>query len=135
MKIVLDANVLVKWYVAEAEMADEAEYLTDERFKIQAPDLIIAEFGNILWKKHRRGELSREQVKKIIKESGLENELTLYSNEPLLEKAVEFAMETGQTVYDCLYLALAMTLDIPLVTADRRFFNGIVTTRYAGHLI
>lgn len=135
MNVVVDASVLVKWYVVEEDFEPEAEYLADERFVLHAPELIIPEIGNILWKKHRRGELNALDINKIITESGLENELTLHSHEPLFESSVKGAIETGQTVYDWMYLSLALALSTTFVTADRRFLNAIKTTRYADHLL
>jgi predicted nucleic acid-binding protein len=43
----------------------------------------------------------------------------------LREKAFEIALETGSSIYDCLYLALAEALDSNMVTADRRFFLAL----------
>lgn len=134
MRIVIDASVLVKWYVAEPDLAEEAQFLTDERFDLHAPELIIPEIGNILWKKYRHGQLTKTQVLTIVGRSCMEEELTLHSHETLFESSVQLAMETGQTVYDWMYLALALALDVPFVTADQRFSNALKPTQYGGHI-
>jgi predicted nucleic acid-binding protein len=38
-------------------------------------------------------------------------------------------------VYDCLYLALAVQLGGPMVTADDRLVNALAGTLWAGHII
>lgn len=56
--LVIDASIAVKW-VVEEEGTIEALALRGAA-KLIAPDLLIAECANILWKKVRRGELLPE---------------------------------------------------------------------------
>ena len=58
---VVDASVAVKWYVPE-EHSEIALLLLDDTFSRIVPRLFFSEFGNILWKKFTRGEISREDV-------------------------------------------------------------------------
>jgi hypothetical protein len=51
--------------------------------------------------------------------------LEVHSAELLLESAWVIARETGLTVYDSLYVALAVAQTAPLVTADRRLFEAL----------
>jgi predicted nucleic acid-binding protein len=51
--------------------------------------------------------------------------LEVHSAEPLLESAWDIARETGLTVCDSLYVALAVAQTAPLVTADRRLFEAL----------
>jgi predicted nucleic acid-binding protein len=44
-----------------------------------------------------------------------------FANWPRLPAALDLAVALDQTVYDCLYLALAETRNSIMVTADRRF--------------
>jgi predicted nucleic acid-binding protein len=53
----------------------------------------------------------------------------------LLEPALEIALDTGRSVYDSCYLALAMLTESPLVTADQRFFKALRQTDYAPYLV
>ena len=53
---VIDASVAVKWFVPEVH-SEHALRLLRKKFALLAPELIQAEFGNILWKKCRAGEL------------------------------------------------------------------------------
>ena len=56
MIVVVDASIAIKWYVDEVHTSD-AEQLIDGRFELHAPELILSEFGNILWKKCRNDDL------------------------------------------------------------------------------
>lgn len=123
---VVDASVAVKWYVPEI-YSDEATRLLNNEGELNAPDLLLPEFGNILWKKFIRKELSDSEIIPIVR--ALQTvPLRIHSSRELLEGAVEIATCTTRTVYDCLYLALAVSLDQPLVTADDRLFNALQST-------
>ena len=59
-RFVVDASVAIKWWVPEVHSADALRYL-DPDIGREAPDLLLAEAGNILWKKVNRGELTRRR--------------------------------------------------------------------------
>ncbi|MHC5034678.1 MAG: type II toxin-antitoxin system VapC family toxin [Planctomycetota bacterium] len=120
---VVDSSVAVKWYVPETN-SDAAAALLNESNELVAPDLLPAEFGNALWKKCRRGELTESEVRRIV--GALPTvPLQIYSSLTLLEAAVEIALQTARTVYDCLYVALAVAMNATLVTADASLLDGL----------
>lgn len=55
-KIVVDSSVIIKWFVGEP-LSEEAwrvlEGYQSGTLTLVAPDLLAAEIGNIVWKKHR----------------------------------------------------------------------------------
>jgi predicted nucleic acid-binding protein len=53
---------------------------------------------------------------------------------PLISRAFDLACETNRTMYDSLYLALAIQLDGRMATADQRLANAIATTPYAARI-
>lgn len=132
---VIDSSVAVKWYVPETH-SDSAAVLLEEGNELVAPDLLPAEFGNALWKKCRRGELSETEVRSIVR-AFQAVPLQIHSSLTLLEGAVEIALQTAHAVYDCLYVALAVALDGTLVTADARLLEGLgksMLARYTKHV-
>jgi predicted nucleic acid-binding protein len=129
---VVDSSVAVKWYVPETH-SDSAALILDEGNELHAPDLLPAEFGNALWKKSRRGELSGSEVRSIV-EAFPAVPLQMYSSLRLLEAAIEIALQTARTVYDCLYVALAVALNSTLVTADARLLEGLRGSRLAPYI-
>ena len=114
--LVVDASVALKWLVEEEGFL-EAGTLPER--PLAAPDLLAAEVGNVLWKKARRGELSREEAATAARRLATAG-VALHPTMPLLAAAVEIGVDLGHPVYDCLYLALARELGTQVVTDDRR---------------
>jgi len=48
--------------------------------------------------------------------------------------ALELAIVLDRTVYDCLYLALAVAQDVAVVTADRKFYAEVIESSLADHV-
>ena len=130
---VVDASVAMKWFVEE-EHAEAARGLLAEEYELLAPDLWWPECGNILWKKVQREELTAEEARLV--RSGLEQQpIRHFPSDLLIEPALEIALDTGRTVYDSCYVALALLTDCPLVTADRRLFRALQATDYTAYLL
>ncbi|WP_037080949.1 type II toxin-antitoxin system VapC family toxin [Neorhizobium vignae] len=112
---VVDASVVIKWVVQE-EGTPEALSLLQANTLV-APELILTECANILWKKSRRGELSAAEAHfaaRLIEGSVLQLREML----PSFTSSVELAIKLDHPAYDCIYLALALKEDIRFVTAD-----------------
>jgi predicted nucleic acid-binding protein len=130
---IVDASVAVKWYVPEIH-SKAAEKLLSGNHDLHAPDLILPEFGNIIWKKIRRAEITNSKGRQII-EAFQQVPLQRHSSELLLEPAFEIADMLVQTVYDSTYLALAIALNCWMVTADEKFYEAISQSPLGGHIL
>jgi predicted nucleic acid-binding protein len=126
--IVVDARVAAKWFLPEPDAA-AALRLLDGRHRLAAPDLIHAEFGNIVWKLHARGTLDTEEASDMI-EHFLSMPLEIHDSTYLLAPALQIAIATKRTVYDSLYLALAVELGGTVITADERWVNALETSPF-----
>jgi predicted nucleic acid-binding protein len=125
-KRVVDASVAVKWLVEEP-LSDQALGVLGGSDELVAPDLFLAEIGNILWKKVRAGLLTPAMATERftnLKEMGV----TLVPGSGLSDRALALALETGRTMYDALYLALAEAEDCQFITADERLVNALSST-------
>ena len=127
---VVDTSVAVKWYASEPDSEIAALMLGRP---LAAPDLIRAEVCNALWKKVRKGELTPTQARAALPQ--LARSVTLLPSEALAESALDLALELGHPIYDCIFLALAQTLDFPLITADKRLWTQTRRTVFSDRVI
>jgi len=116
--LVVDASVAAQWLVPDNNTAEALQILQLVPFLI-APELLLAEVANTLWKRVQRGELSRTEGEALIT-AFLTIPVDIYPHIPLLPLAWNIATATGITIYDSLYVALANTKQAPLITADKR---------------
>ena len=133
MIVVVDASVMIKWYVPEIHDV-EAELLLGGQFELNSPELAMPEFGNIVWKKQRSGKLSNDEAIAIT-DAFLSHDITIHPHKSFLRAAINGANETGQTVYDWTYLSLAISLSCPFITADYKFYNAVTTTPFKTHVV
>jgi len=122
LSYVVDASVALKWIVPEA-LSDNADRLLDSDQELLAPDLLLVEAANALWKKMARRELAVREAKRaftLLLDSGL----VVRPTAPLLPRAMHLAQSIKHSVYDCVYLALGEQERAPVVTADARFFRN-----------
>ena len=120
---VIDSSVAIKWVIDE-EGTEAANRLRWSGTAFHAPDLIVPEAGNILWKKIRRDELTRVEAElacRILRFAKIE----IHAMGPWASLALQMAADLDHPVYDTTYLALARALDMPMVTADRRLVNKV----------
>lgn len=122
MKLVIDSSVALKWFVDEP--GRDAAVALDENGVFFAPDLLLAEVTNALWRKVRAGEVSALQVERAIEEIE-----ALISLRPITAEmsgvAFRIAQELEHSVYDCLFLACAEAEGASLVTVDETFLAKI----------
>jgi len=119
--IVIDASIALKWVVAEAD-SDAALALRSEG--VTAPELLIAECANALWKKVRRKELTVQEASlaaRLLQRADIE----LEPMRDLIEPATRMAVTLDHPAYDCLYLALAEAREGEFVTADEAFCRKV----------
>ena len=132
-KVVIDASVVVKWYVPEAA-SDRAARVLTSNYEFVAPDLLLSEFGNVLWKKTRRQELPAVDASEILIQFIAAGQITYVSILSLVQSAFEIAVRYNHPIYDSMYLAVAVAQDCRLVTADERLLRAFRDTPFE-HLI
>lgn len=125
--VVVDSSVAIKWFVVEPYSV-EAHYILEEyqagTLTLLAPDLLYAEVGNIVWKKHRSQNLATEDAEEVLAAFRLVT-FMVTSCAALLEEAYRLAMTHQRTVYDAMYLALSLRENCRWVTADERIVNAL----------
>jgi predicted nucleic acid-binding protein len=120
--MIVDANIVVKWFVPEDDSdAALALRLQGELF---APDVMLIEYRNALLNKVRRRAISPDQARRAEREID-DVGITIVPSVPLLGEAFRLALDLGEPIYDCIYLAAAIASDRVLVTADERFATKV----------
>ncbi|HET8866145.1 MAG TPA: type II toxin-antitoxin system VapC family toxin [Gracilimonas sp.] len=132
MSIVLDASIAAKWIFLE-EDSDKAELLLKDHSSFLVPDLFYLEMDSIIGKKVRRRELEasdahrkRTQVQRIAAD-------VIY-HQTLAKLAFDISISLPVTMYDALYLALAMDNQTIMWTADDRLVRGLSNTILSEHV-
>jgi predicted nucleic acid-binding protein len=130
VNLIIDASVLIKFFVPEV-LSSKAEQLLarveDGSVRLFAPDLIYAEAGNTLWKKHRLKELSRSEIDKIT-DLIISIPLKVELSKALFPLAIDIAIAYQVTVYDALYLSMAKVYETQMLTADKKLFDMTART-------
>jgi predicted nucleic acid-binding protein len=127
---VVDASVAAKWFLPSKDESLSAEAFVllqgysrgESRFVV--PDLFWAELGNLLWKAVRRGRFQKRWAETALV-SVHELKLATVPSQTLLDRAFQIATRFDRTVYDALYVALAVQSQAQLITADERLANSL----------
>lgn len=131
-RLVIDASVLVKLFISE-DGSREAAAAVKKADTLLAPDLLWAETGNILWKYVRRDDVAAADASQILAEM-MQVPIQITATRELIEPALEIAIETDRTVYDCLYLVLAARSKCVLLTANERLENALAGTAWGKYV-
>jgi predicted nucleic acid-binding protein len=128
VEYVIDASVAVKWFIPEPQ-SDRAEGLLRDflrqRIFLTAPDVLVAEVGNTLWKRSaRRGEIPIWQAKQSYVDF-LRLKIPLQSSAEIAEKAFNLAAHENHPLYDAIYIVLAFERGCQFITADRILINRL----------
>lgn len=127
---VIDTSVLIKFVIPE-EYTDIVRHIVSlhEASEIQlvAPDFLLVECANVLWKSALRTGESFEGVMSALDELR-EIKVRLAPQDDLLEDALRLALNMEITVYDALYCALAQSENAEIITEDRRLRNALDQT-------
>ena len=128
-KLVIDSSVAIKWFVPEP-YSGEAQLILNQfqngTLDLLAPDLIYAEIGSIIWKKHRAQGLPANAAETILQQFRA-IPFMITPSAALLDSAYRLAVMHQRTVYDSLYLALSLREGCDFVTADERLVNALAS--------
>jgi predicted nucleic acid-binding protein len=125
---VVDASVVLKWFLREADSAAAdlllEKFLNDE-VELLAPDLMLVEAASALWKRAMiRKDLSTDEATLIYRDL-LTLPLSLIASGIVADAALQVALKHNHSIYDALYCALAIERRCDFVTADRALANKL----------
>ena len=116
MTLVVDASVVVAALVDDGEVGRWAEAALRDP-GLAAPHLMLFEAANVLRRAALRGDIS-DDVARLAHADLLDLSVELADYESLAPRA--WALRNSVTVYDAVYVALAESLDAPMMTLDLR---------------
>ena len=127
--IVLDASVVLKWYLKEkgssAAEIWRKKHLSGE-VKICAPTLLYFEIVNALGTKRITAKVARAHIEAL-----LALDISFYDSSVLdIKYWVSLIKELGISGYDASYITLAKGLSCSFVTADQKLFEKIKSLKF-----
>ena len=132
-RYVVDASAAAKWYFTEDHSENAQRLLDDDSIELLAPDFIYIEVAAVAWKRRCKEEIEEERAMEIVTELA-DVPFSIDSATALVPSALRIAMQTRRSLYDCLYLALAVRSGAALVTGDRKFFDAIKAGPLSAHI-
>jgi predicted nucleic acid-binding protein len=130
--LVVDASVAFKWYFEEPWSDAARRLLSGARLVV--PRLFFVETSNILRKRYERKEISADDARATA-ESPAELPLEPMPDYRLVRPALDLALDYRISMFDAVYLALAVRLQGRVVTADRRLAHALQDGPLAAHLL
>ncbi|MCC7292155.1 MAG: type II toxin-antitoxin system VapC family toxin [Phycisphaerales bacterium] len=131
---VIDSNVVAKWLFNEPHADIARKLFDDEEVELHAPALLLLEVGNILCKRVRWKEITRLEAQRT--QAGLLGfPIEFHDFTILLDPALEISAQTGASLYDCVYVALASRLDARVVTDDQRAIRAMTAGGLSGLVV
>lgn len=128
--LIPDSSVGAKWCLPlrDEPLTKEALSLLHryEKGEVQiiVPDIFWAELANVLWKGVRRGRCTLKSAEAAL-DTMRERALPTVASVRLVDSALAIACAFDRTVYDCLYVALAVESKGEFITADERLANTV----------
>jgi len=127
-RVVIDASVLLKAYFRDERGHDEARELVkfyargDTHFI--APTLITYEIMNACSVAHRKGRISLDLAKEILREM-LSLEIKKEDVKPLKERILDISSQHNRSAFDASYIALAEGENCNFVTGDEKLYRSV----------
>jgi predicted nucleic acid-binding protein len=121
-RVVVDCSLAISWFFPEeGDAYSQGIYQVFSSGAIApvAPEFFLVECGNVFLRKAKTGHCTFEEAAHQLQKL-MNLPLRYFNNRALLPRAFTLARLANTTVYDALYLALAVELRAPLATLDKK---------------
>lgn len=120
--IVVDANILI-YSLIEGDYSPLIHKLRERDMDWRTTGLCLHEVVNVLATYQSRDILKLAQCKKLLEHA--ERFMKVAQCEVKMDTALAVAAKYAITGYDAQYVALAQSLNVPLITEDRKLRNAV----------
>jgi len=117
---VIDSSSLVKFFSKEEGWEKVAQIIKEGVITL---DLSIKEVANALWKKIVIGEMNDDLAIKILYDLLKSEAIIIVNQDEYLIEALKIANRNKITIYDSLFIALAKSKNLDLVTSDKKQYE------------
>jgi predicted nucleic acid-binding protein len=117
---VIDSSSLVKFFSKEEGWEKVAQIIKEGIITL---DLSIKEVANALWKKIIIGEINEDLAIKILYDLLKGEAIIIVNQDEYLIEAFKIANRNKITIYDSLFIALAKSKNLELVTSDKKQYE------------
>jgi len=117
---VIDSSSLVKFFSKEEGWEKVAQIIEEGVITL---DLSIKEVANALWKKILIGEMNENIAIKILYDLLKGEAIIIVNQYEYLIEAFKIANRNKITIYDTLFIALAKSKNLELVTSDKKQYE------------
>jgi predicted nucleic acid-binding protein len=133
--VLLDSSVVLKWFRRSECWREEAIFLRQEylngRLRIYVPSLLILEIANVL---RYKPDMASVQVQTALRSLfDLQLEIIDLTQEAII-KAIDLAYSWGLTIYDATFVAIAINMNIPFITADEELIQKLSSFSQVQHI-
>jgi len=117
---VIDSSSLVKFFSKEEGWEKVAQIIEEGVITL---DLSIKEVANTLWKKILIGEMNEDLAIKILYDLLKCEAIIIVNQDEYLIEAFKISNRNKITIYDSLFIALAKSKNLELVTSDKKQYE------------
>ena len=131
-RVVLDTSAIIRLYVPDGAvpdgLAEDVDRAASGDVALLVPELALAEIGQVLKKKEEAGFLTSSECDEIL-DAVLGLPLDVVGHRDILRAAIDVSRDRSLTVYDALFLALALDRRAELTSADKRLSAAFAAER------
>jgi len=135
--MIIDASILASFLIKDEFYDLSEKFLREHAGELKAPDIIIAEVANVIWKhivvvRRIPSSLVDDLIDLFYI---LVTTIEIYDSLPLLKDAFKISIDVKISIYDALYIALSLNSRDKLATFDRTLFESVRETKYSNLII
>lgn len=118
---IVDTSILIQHFVEDTNttLVDRLVNQLGITVELIVPDICLAECTNVLWKRVRFGGVLASDAELLLVDL-LVLPLTILPASKFLPRALQIGLRHSLAIYDSVYIALAESMNYPLITADSR---------------